>query len=108
MSPSQPPRAKSESAPTPARFSNAQPRPRAGVRTLHRALACGVALTLTPKCALCVVAYFGLAAGLGGVELCGETTALGRDWPAALALAGVLGGAATLLLLRLRRLPSSP
>ncbi len=59
-------------------------------------------LALTPKCALCLLAYAGLGAalGLGGPELCGGAASVGSSG-LPLALGVVLGAAG----LALRRRP---
>jgi len=52
------------------------------------------ALTLAPKCVLCVAGYLGLAAGLGltGVEICGGTAnGAGLSLPSVAPVLGLLG-----------------
>ena len=50
------------------------------------------ALTLTPKCLLCLLGYAGLGAalGLGGPELCGAPTSQSHDLPWLLAASSVM------------------
>ena len=63
-------------------------------------------LALTPKCALCLLAYAGLGTllGLGGPELCGGTDSAAGHWNLAVGLIGTGVGMAFLgLFLRSRR-----
>ncbi len=66
------------------------------------------ALTVAPKCVMCVVAYSGLgtALGLGGPEICGMAATTPADWSGWLATLGVAGGPFLFYLAALRRVGS--
>ncbi len=78
--------------------------PRRKPKTLRRWLLSAALLALAPKCAMCLLGYLGLGAvlGLGGNELCGAPSDPNRPWE--LLLLGVSALAATMLLLRRKRL----
>jgi len=68
-------------------------------------------LALTPKCLLCVLAYFSLGAalGLGGPEICGASAGSPASWASSLAWLGVAGGLGTFgFLASCRRVRSAP
>ncbi|MEO6993832.1 MAG: hypothetical protein ABI273_09405 [Lacunisphaera sp.] len=56
-------------------------------------------LALTPKCALCLLAYAGLGTwlGLGGPELCGGPAGASGPWLIAMISAGVVYGVGHIL-----------
>jgi hypothetical protein len=77
-------------------------------RRPFRPLASVALLTLTPKCALCVLAYAGIGAALGlrSPEICGATAGSRGPWASSLALFGfALGIVGLLTSLRWRRNP---
>ncbi len=57
------------------------------------------ALTLTPKCLLCLLAYAGLGAALrlGGPEICGAPGGSPDSWASSVVLLGVAGGFAVMV-----------
>ncbi len=61
-------------------------------------------LALTPKCALCLLAYAGLGSllGIGGPELCGEPNSAPGHW-ALLTVSGVILFGVVRILRRLRQ-----
>lgn len=59
-------------------------------------------LALTPKCAVCVLAYAGIGAALGlsGPEICGGAIGAPTPWASPFVISGVALGIAGLLALR--------
>ena len=66
---------------------------------------------MTPKCVLCLAAFFGAGTllGLGGPELCGDAADSPATWAGPLAWLGVISGFGTYALLaRTRRAEATP